>query len=189
VVHEQEFLIEMLCRLVRNRDAAKVRSKTKRLRDPEGTRAYARAHYKANPEAAKERSKTWKKSNPKKARAAEKKWRDDHPESVRESRTKWQVNNPEKIREVKRRRRAREFGSDEHFTSEQWLKLKSFYGNRCLCCGREEIQLLRSGLMLVPDHVVALASGGSNNISNIQPLCQGPRGCNNIKSSRTKDYR
>jgi hypothetical protein len=48
--------------------------------------------------------------------------------------------------------------------------------------------------MLVPDHVKAIADGGSNYISNIQPLCHSNKagaigGCNNAKGAKHIDYR
>ena len=72
---------------------------------------------------------------------------------------------------------------------EEWIALKAFYLNRCLCCGRVEAELLARGLMLVPDHVQPLVMGGMNDRSNIQPLCHGKGGCNNKKGPRHLDYR
>lgn len=54
------------------------------------------------------------------------------------------------------------------------------YGYRCLCCGQQ----FSSGLTV--DHVVPLALGGSNWISNIQPLCHH---CNSKKHTKIIDYR
>lgn len=40
--------------------------------------------------------------------------------------------------------------------------------------------------MIEADHIVALVNGGSDDISNIQPLC---RNCNADKGAQTIDYR
>lgn len=63
-------------------------------------------------------------------------------------------------------------------THAEWLALCDAYGNRCLRCGEEK--------PLTRDHVVPVARGGGNEISNIQPLC---RSCNSAKGVSTTDYR
>ena len=102
----------------------------------------------------------------------------------------WAKANPEAVRLIGHRRRARITGAGGSFTAEQFKAL----GDRCLCCGRTEAELAQLGLMLVPDHVLPIARGGSNNISNIQPLCHAYRkgtrsGCNNRKHAKHIDYR
>jgi 5-methylcytosine-specific restriction protein A len=59
-----------------------------------------------------------------------------------------------------------------------WLLLCQEYGHRCLSCGK--------GGKLSVDHVVPLAKGGTNDLSNIQPLCLR---CNQRKGTRVEDYR
>lgn len=78
----------------------------------------------------------------------------------------------------KHRRRAREVFADGDYTQEQWLELCALYGYKCLACHEEK--------PLTVDHVVPLSKGGSNYISNIQPLCLG---CNTSKGTRIIDYR
>ncbi len=77
------------------------------------------------------------------------------------------------------KRRALGFGySGEHFTYEEWLALVDVHGGRCLCCGTKE--------NITVDHIIPLSLGGSNDISNIQPLCEG---CNLLKGQGATDYR
>ena len=102
---------------------------------------------------------------------------------------KWNAANPEKIRQYARKRRAHKLGSAEHFDTYQWGIVKAFYGNQCVRCHRSEVDLTVLGLKLVPDHVKALADGGTNDASNIQPLCHGTGGCNNRKHKKYADYR
>jgi 5-methylcytosine-specific restriction endonuclease McrA len=64
------------------------------------------------------------------------------------------------------------------FTTQEWQELLARYGHQCLCCGSQS--------ELVPDHVIPLSRGGSDWISNIQPLC---RVCNCEKGTKTIDYR
>jgi 5-methylcytosine-specific restriction endonuclease McrA len=71
------------------------------------------------------------------------------------------------------------------YTTQEWLDLKEQYGNRCLCCGRLGSELDKP---LEQDHIIPVSKGGSNWITNIQPLCHT---CNDMGHKGTKiiDYR
>ena len=102
--------------------------------------------------------------------------------------------NPEKVAALAHGRRVRLRGSGGKYTAAQWFELKQTFGNVCLCCGKSEEVLRNVGNQLVPDHIVSVAKGGSNDISNIQPLCHSRRkgslaGCNNSKGSKCIDFR
>lgn len=67
----------------------------------------------------------------------------------------------------------------EH-TKEQWEKLVSFHDGKCCICGSAET-------MMVKDHILSVARGGSDSIDNLQPLCWK---CNIAKGSQDDtDYR
>jgi hypothetical protein len=72
----------------------------------------------------------------------------------------------------------REFAARGSFTRTEFTNLCAFYSNLCLCCGRDR--------PLVADHVIPLEAGGSDDITNIQPLCNQ---CNSRKGTRRTDYR
>jgi hypothetical protein len=119
-------------------------------------------------------------------------WRQKNVKHRRAYDIAWAAANPERAREIgrgrSRRRRAHQRGRVTHFTSQEFLELKHQFGDRCVCCKRYETELILSGLMLVPDHVVPLAIGGSDDIENIQPLCQGLGGCNQRKGAKFENY-
>lgn len=63
-------------------------------------------------------------------------------------------------------------------TQAEWAALCAAYGERCACCHRKR--------PLTKDHVIPVSRGGSNDIGNLQPLCQS---CNSRKGTRIIDYR
>jgi len=57
-----------------------------------------------------------------------------------------------------------------------WLKKLRAFGGKCAKCGSsEKIQI---------DHIVPISRGGTNHITNLQPLCSH---CNASKGSKIKD--
>jgi len=81
--------------------------------------------------------------------------------------------------------RAKRLAAEGFYTSLEWIELKEHFDNRCLRCGRHQSELDR---VLEQDHVIPITKGGTNWITNIQPLC---RDCNGMggKGTKTTDYR
>lgn len=63
---------------------------------------------------------------------------------------------------------------------EDWELLKKTYQYKCLCCEKKE-----PSIKLTEDHIIPISKGGSNLITNIQPLCIK---CNQVKNSKTISY-
>lgn len=83
------------------------------------------------------------------------------------------VPNPRDDRKWVRRERIKMYGGS-HSTGE-WENLKAQYDWTCPSCKRKEPEI-----KLTRDHVIAVSRGGSDNIENIQPLCNP---CNAQKST------
>ena len=81
--------------------------------------------------------------------------------------------------------RAKRLQAEGSYTVQEWLALKEQYGNICLRCKKHESELDHS---LQQDHVIPISKGGTNWITNIQPLCKP---CNGMggKGTKSTDYR
>jgi len=137
-------------------------------RNKDKARRYKQDYIKNNPERRKESIKKYDKS-----------------EKARKIRREWISKNRQRMREPKviqtQKQRAKRMGLEEHFTREEWQALKKKYDHKCLCCGKQEPEIV-----LTVDHIFPLALGGINTIENIQPLCGT---CNRKKLRQEIDYR
>lgn len=84
--------------------------------------------------------------------------------------------------EANRARRLSE--ADGVHSESEWQSVLDRYGRVCLRCGIAESQTQFG--KLTKDHVLPLASGGSDYASNLQPLCGS---CNSWKGNREMDFR
>lgn len=69
--------------------------------------------------------------------------------------------------------RAQKFNNGGNHTLEEWINLKKMSAYLCALCGESEFNS-----KLTRDHIIPLSKGGSNDISNIQPVCKS---CNSRK--------
>jgi hypothetical protein len=130
-----------------------------------------------------EYKRRWAEDNGKRVVASKRDHYERNREEVISRSRKWAENNPERVRIAKannrRKRRAAKYAGRGNFTAQEFKELCEKYGNRCLRCGDTEA-------VLEADHVVPLTRGGSDDISNIQPLCGY---CNRRKFVEIVDYR
>lgn len=118
-------------------------------------------------------------TNPEPLRAANRRHVRENPEANRQRSARWNEQNPDKAAVVAINSSARKRGASGVITVEEWVTLRERYGNRCIACGRGDVEI-------GADHVVPISLGGANEIENIQPMC---RDCNRQKNRRTVDYR
>ena len=71
------------------------------------------------------------------------------------------------------KRRAKLLGNGGSHTVKEWKDLCEHWGNICAIC-REKKKLTK-------DHIIPISKDGTDNIDNIQPLCQR---CNSIKKDK-----
>lgn len=134
--------------------------------------------YAKNSEHQKQKSKNWRVRNLLHCLIRDRKYHEEHKEERKKQHKQWVEKNYDKVIQNNRNRRARQKNAEGKFTADEFKKLCAEYDNICLCCGEKK--------KLTADHVVPLDKGGSNYISNIQPLCGS---CNSKKKNKTVDYR
>lgn len=111
----------------------------------------------------------------------QKSYRSRNVEKLKTQRKIRYINNPGIFKARANIRRLRLCQLQEHYSTNQWNALCTFYEFTCLCCGRRDPDIVLSA-----DHVIPIVRGGSNSIRNIQPLCLQ---CNKRKYAKTIDYR
>jgi len=156
--------------------------------------ALAKQWYLANNDRGKASRRAWNATNKPSIKIYNREYRQKNSESVRAAKQAyyyadikrdqnrcraWREKNPEKAKAVSHRKLARIKNAEGKWTAAEWAALKESHGNRCAACG--------STNRLEADHIIPLARGGTNWISNIQPLCKS---CNCKKRHfYAKDFR
>lgn len=125
-------------------------------------------------ECVRESARLWRERNKEYKRA----WYEANREKVAEYGRAYYAANKDAVMAAVHRRRARLAAAPGSYTAAEWNDLCDRYGNKCLRCG--------CAGPLTKDHIVPLSRGGSNDISNLQPLCST---CNKSKGVKSVDYR
>jgi 5-methylcytosine-specific restriction endonuclease McrA len=125
---------------------------------------------KRNPERAKKISQKTKEKNREKIRLWNREYGLKHKKERRIQLLNWRRKNKAKAVQQVLLRRYRAMGVGGKHTLEEWEALKRKYLFRCAICKKRK--------PLTRDHMIPITKGGTNDISNIQPLC---RQCNSRK--------
>jgi len=145
------------------KDCVKVRRQKTKAQKAE----YDRRYRARNKEHIAKRLRRWYEENQKDHREGGYRWRKENPERFAVQSRLWRSSRRAKLR-----------NAGGKFTTDEWLALCDAYGNVCLCCGKAK--------PLTVDHAIPLSKGGTNQITNVQPLCFS---CNAKKGARSTDYR
>ena len=149
----------------RGKNAARISAKRKEYRaaHAEEISAYMReyrAQYREkNREMLVQKSIEWARATPEKRKTIARRWRE---------------NNPEASRAIVRNRRAKMRLLPGKHTADDIRDIGEMQRWRCACCKTKLVQYH-------VDHVIPVASGGSNDRSNLQLLCPP---CNQSKNAR-----
>jgi 5-methylcytosine-specific restriction endonuclease McrA len=162
-----------------NPEKVRVSNVVWRAANPDKMWAQRRRYRKAHPRRVKVANRRWRRANPAQFLVSNARWRHAHPEYIRSYAPQYRRANPDKLREAARRRRALKYHAEGDHSAAEWLALCDLYGGHCLCCNRTRRKLTE-------DHIIALSVGGSDWLSNIQPLCGS---CNSGKGTKDTDYR
>ena len=136
---------------------------------PERAREYDKKYRAKKRDFVLASAKAWRERNPEKVRAIGIAYRQANLDKVRAACRKatreWKAANPEKARAAVIVRRARELGASGTFNADDVRLLMRLQKGKCPVC----LSTIRDKYHI--DHVLPLASGGTNDRLNIQLLC------------------
>lgn len=163
----------------RNKERIAARAKTYRIEHADKIAAKDREYRQTHKEERAATDKAWYKANRERLAARNKVYRDSHKEETRVYDKARRAQYPAQTVELDRKNSLRKRGVELGHTPAEWETMLIRFGYLCLCCGRSTDDIHR-------DHVVPISKGGTDEIANIQPLCNV---CNSRKSNKIIDYR
>jgi 5-methylcytosine-specific restriction endonuclease McrA len=163
-----------------NPDSARAIWKRKRKKDKALGRSWYNKIKESSPHYSRDRSRRHR-SDPDKNvlyKETARRHRAANRDTYREYERRYASRHPENVSKKRRVYRYRIIGAGE-LDYDLWEEMVDKYSHTCLCCRRSDVEI-------TIDHVTPISLGGSNDITNLQPLC---RSCNSKKGNRVIDYR
>jgi len=160
--------------ILKHKKEVKKHQKRYRKEHSEELQEYMKRYYIENNIDLKERNKKYYLKNRRRCLKLLKEWNKKHPGYCKN----WNRVNKDRKNFLTRQRHYKKYNAKGNHTFEEWLNLCKQYNHKCLRCRRKK--------KLTEDHIIPLSKGGSNFISNIQPLCSS---CNSSKGTQTVNYK
>lgn len=192
-------LSEFHRKAVHCKECVRIYSKEWYERNREDSLEKSARYYQENKEISLIRGRKWREENKSRIYLLRKKWEDENREMVNQKRrdrrlknreavllkeAKYRKNNHEKIlaknSTADHKRRAKLKNLDKHFTLREWEDLILKCDFNCQMCFKKF-----NKRQLEKDHIIPISKNGSNEISNIQPLCKS---CNCKKGSKVRQH-
>lgn len=149
----------------RCKECANKNSAANYLLNKEKYLARSKAYRIANKEKMKDAKKAYRQRNKQHHNAYNSEWRAKNLEIARALTAAWDKANPEKRRAIANNRRAAIAKSGGKHTASDLLELMKLQKHKCACC---KVDITDSYHV---DHIIPIASGGSNDKLNLQLLC------------------
>lgn len=164
-----------------HREEAKARGAAWAAAHVEERRAASAAWRSANKDRHNALIAAWASTHKEQRQATARAWWQTNKDRLHKQTAAWAKANPGKRYANFQRRRRRIKAAGKPYTGVEWEALKATYEYRCLMCHRQEPEI-----KLTFDHVIPTVLGGTNDISNGQPLCVS---CNSHKHTQVIDLR
>lgn len=100
-------------------------------------------------------------------------------EKRKEWQKRWQQKHLDQWHQILKNAYYRRKGAEGTHTIDEWRALKEKHNHSCVICHQSEPKI-----ELTEDHIFPLSKGGTNWITNIQPLC---RSCNSKKQDKLQE--